>query len=46
MGMQLSKTLFTKKGSKSLRKFTRDIPFEVCFLKLETIISVQKYKEY
>ena len=24
----------------------RDIPFEVCFLKLETILSVQKYKEY
>lgn len=46
MGMKLSKTLFTKKGSKCLRKFTRDIPFEVCFLKLETIISVQKYKEY
>lgn len=44
--MNLSKTLFTKKGSKSLRKFMRDSPFEVCFLKLETIISVHKYKEY
>lgn len=46
VGMNLSKTLFTKKGSKSLRKFMRDSPFEVCFLKIETIISVHKYKEY